>query len=134
MITPTDIACIVYRDCEPLGLSRVPDGCTLAGPLEDERCVIHVKEQQTGKYWRNSFVEVNLCVPDLRTMAAEADTIRLGELEHAVQRLWGDGLADTYDGTPYHYQLHTLSVQEDRALRCHFVSARLLFEVLNVME
>lgn len=129
MITSSDIANIIYRDCKAFGIDIVPFGETLTGELESECIVIHSKKQQPGKYWKKSFVEVNLCVPDLKEN--EANTIRLNELEReAMERL--DDVVSSYDGTSYRYSIESIGTEEDTALKCHYVNARLLFEVLNV--
>ena len=40
MIVTTDIANILYRDCQPFGISIVPHGKKLMGELKSERIVI----------------------------------------------------------------------------------------------
>ena len=85
MIVTTDIGNILYRDCKAFGIDIVPDGETLTGELKSERIVIHTKKQQPGKYWKKSFAEVNLCVPNLSEN--EANTIRLNELERKADKL-----------------------------------------------
>lgn len=128
MIGTTDIANILYRDCKVFGIGIVPQGKTLVGKLESERIVIHAKKQQPGKYWKKSFAEVNLCVPDLSEN--EANSIRLQELEReAENRLDTVG---SYDGTTYRYSIESIGTEEDTALKCHYVNVRILFEVLNV--
>jgi hypothetical protein len=79
MIVTTDIANILYRDCKSFGIDIVPHGKKLTGAIKSERIVIHAKKQQPGTYWKKSFVEVNICVPDLKE--GEANTIRLNERE-----------------------------------------------------
>ena len=96
MIVTTDIANILYRDCKSFGIDIVPHGKKLTGAIKSERIVIHAKKQQPGTYWKKSFVEVNICVPDLKE--GEANTIRLNELEKQAQRLF-DGVTGRYDGT-----------------------------------
>ena len=69
MITTSDIADILYRDCNQFGIEaiyrkgNVPE--VTGGKLSTERIVILPKPQQPGKQWLKDFVEVNLCVPDL---------------------------------------------------------------------
>lgn len=128
MITSTDIANILYRDCGAFAIAIVPDGETLVGELKDERIVIHSKSQQPNTYWKKSYVEVNLCVPDLKDTA---DTIRLNELQREAQEVLGN-VAGVYDGTAYRYSIDTSGMEEDSTLKCHYVNVRLLFEVLNV--
>ena len=129
MIVTTDIGNILYRDCKAFRIDTVPDGETLTGKLKSERIVIHVKKQQTDKYWKKSFVEVNLCVPDLKE--GEANTIRLNELERKANKLFND-VVNTYDSTRYRYSIDSIGTEADTALKCHYVNVRILFEVLNV--
>ena len=129
MIVTTDIANILYRDCKAFGMDIVPDGETLTGELKSERIVIRTKKQQPGKYWKKSFAEVNLCVPD--SSGNEADTIRLNELERKAGRLLDD-VAGTCDGTTYRYSIGSIGTEADTALKCHYVNVRILFEVINV--
>lgn len=128
MIVTTDIANILYRDCKVFGIDIVPQGKTLTGKLNSERIVIHAKKQQPGKYWKKSFAEVNLCIPDLSEN--EANSIRLQELEREAMKRF-DAVGD-YDGTTYRYSIESIGTEEDTALKCHYVNVRVLFEVLNV--
>ena len=129
MIVTTDIANILYRDCKSFEIDIVPSGETLMDELKSERIVIHTKKQQPGKYWKKSFAEVNLCVPDLSEN--EANTIRLNELERETNKLF-NGVVSSYNGTTYRYSIESISIEADTALKCHYVSVRILFEVLNV--
>ena len=91
--------------------------------------VIHTKKQQPGKYWKKSFAEVNLCVPNLSEN--EANTIRLNELERKAGKLLDD-VVSTYDSTTYRYSIESIGTEADTALKCHYVNVRILFEVINV--
>lgn len=97
--------------------------------MKYEKIVIHVKKQQLGTYWKKSFVEVNLCVPDLKE--GEANTIRLNELERQAMKRFDD-VVSTYDGTTYRYSIDSIGTEADIALKCHYVNVRILFNVLNV--
>ena len=129
MIVTTDIANILYRDYKSFEIDIVPSGETLMDELKSERIVIHTKKQQPGKYWKKSFAEVNLCVPDLSEN--EANTIRLNELERETNKLF-NGVVSSYNGTTYRYSIESISIEADTALKCHYVNVRILFEVLNV--
>ena len=109
MIVTTDIGNILYRDCKAFGIDIVPDGETLTGELKSERIVIHTKKQQPGKYWKKSFAEVNLCVPNLSEN--EANTIRLNELERKADKLLDD-VVSTYDGTTYRYSIESIGAED----------------------
>lgn len=128
MITTTDIANILYRDCQKFKISVIPFGMDITKKLKSPCVKIHSKRQQTEMYWNKSFVEVNLCIPDFSE--SEADTVRLNELE---QKAWTilDDVTDSLKGVHYHYGIHSTAIEEDKALGCHYVNVRLLFEVLN---
>lgn len=129
MIVTTDIADILYRDCKALGIVIVPFGKTLTGELEEERITIHVKGQTPSKYWEKCFCDVNLCVPDLGVKIA--NTLRLKDLERKAKELF-KSVTGEFDGTRYNYEIDTIHIEADTALKCHFVNCRILFNALNV--
>ncbi len=129
MIVTTDIADILYRDCKALGIGIVPFGKTLTGELEEERITIHVKGQTPSKYWEKCFVEVNLCVPDLGVNIA--NTLRLKDLERKAKELF-KSVTGEFDGTRYNYEIDSIHIEADTALKCHFINCRILFNALNV--
>lgn len=132
MITTADIADILFEKCKALGTEvfrrgAIPDGC-----VKKERVVILPKEQSPETYWQKSFVEVNICVPDIGNGVANIS--RLQELERLAKRLF-NGAAGEYDSSYYAYDISSISgINRDEALKCHFVNVRILFQVLNVME
>ncbi len=130
MIVTTDIADILFRDCKSLGIDIVPFGKTLTEELTDERITIHVKGQTPEKYWEKCFCEVNLCVPDLSP--TESNYPRLKALERKAKEKFRS-VTDTFDGTRYLYEVDTITIEADTALKCHFVNCRLLFNVLNTI-
>lgn len=129
MIVTTDIADILYRDCKAFGIDIVSFGKTIMGELKDERITIHVKGQTPSKYWEKCFVEVNLCVPDLGVNIA--NTLRLKELERKAKELF-KSVTGEFDGTRYNYEIDTIHIEADTALKCHFINCRILFNALNV--
>ena len=129
MIVTTDIADILYQDCKAFGIEIVPFGKTINGELKDERITIHVKGQTPSKYWEKCFCEVNLCVPDLGVKIA--NTLRLKELERKAKELF-KSVTDEFDGTRYNYEIDTIHIEADTALKCHFINCRILFNALNV--
>lgn len=129
MIVTTDIADILYRDCKAFGIGIVPFGKTLTGDLKGERITIYVKGQTPSKYWEKCFCDVNLCVPDLEVNIT--NTLRLKELERKAKKLFRS-VTGTFDGTRYHYEVDTIHIEADTALKCHFVNVRILFNALNV--
>ena len=130
MIVTTDIADILYRDCNAFGIEIVPFGKTLNGELKDERITIHIKGQTPSKYWEKCFCEVNLCVPDLGVDIA--NTLRLKKLERKAKELF-KSVTGEFDGTMYNYGVDTIHIEADTALKCHFINCRLLFNVLNTI-
>ena len=129
MIVTTDIADILYRDCKVFGIEIVPFGKTLTGELKGERITIRVKGQTPSKYWEKCFCDVNLCVPDLGMNIA--NTLRLKELERKAKELF-KSVTGEFDGTRYNYEIDTIHIEADTALKCHFVNCRILFNALNV--
>ena len=127
MITSTDIANILYKDCQVFGLNVFQNGNIPDGEIENERITIHTKQQSIEPYWNKGFVEVNFCVPD---MNGKANLIRLGELERDAVYLLED--VGEHDGSHYRYSVYSHGVEEDVPMRCHYINVRLLFEVLNV--
>lgn len=130
MIVTTDIADILYRDCKAFGIEIVSFGKTLIDELKDERITIHVKGQTPSKYWEKCFCDVNLCVPDLGVKIA--NTLRLKELERKAKELF-KSVTGEFDGTRYNYEIDTIHIEADTALKCHFINCRLLFNVLNTV-
>ena len=129
MIVTTDIADILYRDCKAFGIDIVPFGKTLTGEIKGERITIHVKGQTPSKYWEKCFCDVNLCVPDLGL--GIANTLRLKELERKAKKLFRS-VTGEFDGTRYNYEIDTIHIEADTALKCHFINCRILFNALNV--
>ena len=129
MIVTTDIADILYRDCKAFGIDIVPFGKTLTGDLKEERITIHVKGLTPSKYWEKCFCDVNLCVPDLGV--GIANTLRLKELERKAKGLF-KSVTGEFDGTRYNYEIDTIHIEADTALKCHFVNCIILFNALNV--
>lgn len=129
MIVTTDIADILYRDCKAFGIDIVPFGNTLTGELKEERITIHVKGQTPSKYWEKCFCDVNLCVPDLGINIA--NTLRLKELERKAKEIF-KSVTGEFDGTRYNYEIDTIHIEADTALKCHFINCRILFNALNV--
>lgn len=130
MIVTTDIANILYKDCEAFGMEvyqsgNIPDEDK---ELSSERVIIIAKSQSPEAIWKKGFVEVNLCVPD---MDGKANLIRLQELERKAQEVLDDVVGE-FDGSSYYYSIDQIGTEADTALKCHYVNVRLLFQVLNV--
>lgn len=128
MITTTDIANILYRDCKSFGMNTYQKGNIPMGEVTEERVIIRTRTKTPEKYWEKGFIEVNLCVPDLKD--GVANLIRLNELEReAEQKLkYSSG---AYDDTRYRYSIDTVGIESDSSLRCHYVNIKILFEILN---
>lgn len=129
MIVTTDIGNILYRDCKAFGIKVYQKGNIPSGEVTTERVIIRTKSQSPETYWKKGFVEVNLCVPDIKPDTA--NLIRLGELERQASSILND-VVSTYDGTRYRYSIDSIGTEADTALKCHYINVRILFEVLNV--
>ncbi len=135
MITPQTIGNILYRDCKVLGIQPINvvfpgDNSSeiKAGEVTEQRIVIHVKSQKPGTYWRKSYNEINILIPRI---ADKPDRITAEEMEQRAQDVFED-VVGSFNGVTYKYTIDSLGTMTDSALRCEYVNARVLFEVLNV--
>lgn len=129
MITTSDIVDILYGICAAFEMDVYRKGYIPDGVVSSERVVILPKEQSTQTYWKKSFVEVNICVPDVSD--GVADLARLQELERQAQIVF-ESAADEYDASHYRFAISSIDgVNRDENLKCHYVNVRLLFDVLN---
>lgn len=131
MITSTDAANIIFRDCKPFDLPRYQGGNVPDGKVENGgRIVIHSKQQTPGGRWMKNYVEVNIVIPD--TPNGKANLVQLNAYEREARiRLNG---SDTYDGTIYRYWVDSTSILQNEQLKSHYVNARVLFQAMNTLE
>ncbi len=102
----------------------VPDGY-----VESERIVLHVKQSSVETYFDRCFVEVNYAVPDI---GDAPDAAGLRDAERALAGFLGETHVGKSDGTWYRFSLMSHQVLKSE-LHCHYVNARVLFEILNVI-
>ena len=132
MITTSDIVDILYGVCAPLKMDVFRKGYIPDGAVVKERVVILPKNQTPETFWKKSYVEVNICVPDISD--GVANIARLQEVERLAAKVFV-GYAGEYDDSYYAYSIDSISgLNKDDSLKCHYVNVRILFEVLNVME
>ncbi len=129
MIGVSDIGNILYRDCGAFRLDVFQKGNIPKGGIKAERIVIYPKAQSPDVIWKESYVEVNLCVPDIED--GTANLIRLHELEAKAHDILGDAVG-SYNGSDYAYHIDSVGVERDEDMRCHYVNVSILFEVLNI--
>ncbi|MCH4242251.1 MAG: hypothetical protein LKF81_10195 [Prevotella sp.] len=139
MIVTTDIEDIILAACQGFGISKTTTETpivddTMNSGLTEEMIIIHAKAQQDGKYWLPSFVEVNVCVPDLRdeNNHLNRNRNRLNTLERMAEEIFLKSVAGVHDGTSYTYSRYSIGIEADSNFKCHYVNCRLLFNVLNV--
>ena len=129
MITTSDIVDILYCVCAAFEVDIYRKGYIPYGIVKCERVVILSKDQTPQTYWKKSFIEINICVPDIRDGVANLE--RLQTLERKAQRVFATK-AGEYDTSSYQYSIESISgVNRDESMKCHYVNVRLLFEVLN---
>lgn len=128
MMLTEDIANALFKDCRILGIPTYRKGNIPKGEITEDRVVILPKNQTTETYWRKCFVEVNLCTPDLAD--DQANLWRLDELEKAAYDVFDD-VVGRYGEDTYRYSISSIGIEQDEAMKCHYVNVRLLFEVLN---
>ena len=128
MITQSEVVDILYLKCLQYGIEVYRKGNLPDGEMSEERIVILPKTITSETYWKKCFVEINFCVPNNND--GKAGLIRLAELERIVNKtMKGTGM---WDETRYKYKIDTTGIEEDADLKCHYVNARVLFEILNV--
>ncbi|MGI6814605.1 hypothetical protein ACFX5L_09055 [Bacteroides sp. KG123] len=130
VITPADIANIIYAECHTFGIKRYPDGKTHKGEVSNEFIVIHSKRQLEGDKWDSSIVEVNFFLPNLPS--GDANTIRIEEIERQAKSFFVKYRTGLFDGIRYRYYRESMGREYDEELRCHYVNVRLIFETINV--
>lgn len=126
MITTSEIGDIIYKDCERFGIKRYRFGNIPESVVTSERIAIYVKTMTPDDYWKSVFVNVNFCVPDKKGVA---NLSRLKELEREASTLERTGM---FDGTSYTYSISSIGIEQDTALKCHYVNVRLRFDALNI--
>lgn len=124
MIVTGDVATILVRDCEKLGITTYRKG--YVPESTSERIIVIAKPQLDGTYWRKGFVEVNMMVPDVKGVA---NLSRLNQLERIAKGHFES--VGEYDGTTYSYSIESIGQEEDTSLKCHYVNVRILFQTLN---
>lgn len=138
MITTSDIATILYKDCKAFGITNIYKAPNIPiGDKDDpnepkvttERITIHVKKETLDKIWRKSFVEVNLVVPNLRD--GKANLSRTTELDRMAHDILDD-VYGVFDGSKYIYSVCSTETIEEAGIKCNYVNVRVLFQVLNV--
>lgn len=131
MITTTDAANILYKDCAIFGMPVFQEGNVPDGFVDGSgRVVIHAKEQSSDSIWKKGFIEVNLFVAN--TKKGKADLIRLNELERLAIKSFKD--TNVFDGTTYKYVVASTRTFENKDLKAHYINVKVLFKVLNTME
>ena len=132
MITTSDIVDILYKDFSSFGKEIYRKGNIPSGVVKKERVVILPKDQTPETYWKKSFVEVNICVPDLKEGVANLS--RLQEIERRVVAECSSRVGEFKD-SHYSYGISSVTgLNKDSDMKCHYVNVRLFFEVLIVNE
>lgn len=129
MIASTDTEDIMYRDCVSyFGLPTYHKNNIPAGEVTEARVTVGAKYQQRSGDWLNNFVEVNISVPDKQ---GQQDIDVLQEYERMAKAVF-KRVSGEYDGDTYRYSWESIGIEEDAQFRCHYVNARIYFEVLNI--
>lgn len=119
---------ILYRDCAVFGLPVNHEWEKLSGKVRKECIVIAPHKMDDDTYWNTCFVEVNFLVPDTRS--GNRDKQRLDALEDSVRDLLKS--SGTFGGCSYSYECISTGQEREPDLGCHYVNAKIKFDVLNV--
>lgn len=130
MIGTTDIANLLYKACTKKGIEVYQYGNIPRGEVTTPRVTIHVKSGSDETWWRKGFAEVNFNIPDLED--GTADLITLGEYERDAWKLLK--FTDVFDDTTFQFKVSSTEVMQDTQFKCHYVNARVLYRVINVIN
>jgi hypothetical protein len=131
MIGVSDIGNILYADCKRIfSLPCFQRGNVPQGEITTDRIIIYPKVQQDISIWKESFVEVNICVPDIAPDTA--NLVRLNEVER-IAREHLKYKCSEYDNTLYRYKIDTIGLEQDQEMKCHYVNISILFETINTL-
>ncbi len=130
MIVAGDIENILCDDLSTFGITVYRNGTMPEGKVTEERIVIIPESLKDDVYWKKCMVEVRICVPDIQHEGIPiADKERLGVLERQANMMES---VSSYDNSTYLYSVSETSQEREPELDCHYVSVKLLFEILNV--
>lgn len=125
-----DIESILFGDLSTFGITVYKNGTMPEGKVTEERIVIIPESLKDDVYWKKCNVEVRICVPDIQSGdILVADKERLGVLERQAGTMES---VSSYNDSTYLYSVSEISQEKDAELECHYVSVKLLFEILNV--
>lgn len=130
MITIGNIEDILFNDMNFFGIATYKKDAITEGKVTEERIVILPGKMRSGTYWSKTFVDVNLCIPDIKIgNVLMADKLRLAHFERLCSDVESVG---EYDNTHYSYSVYSVGQESDPELGCHYVNIKLLFKILNV--
>lgn len=130
MIATSTIKNILYKDCQGLGIKNVYHGDNMpTGKITEKRVVLHVHRNGEGNYWRKVFVDVNVCIPELRD--GIGDMVEMEKAEKAALAYFKPKRVGKTDNMTYTYSYFDHGIEYDEQLRCHYCNIKLLFKILN---
>ena len=131
-LTTSDIRIICKRIVGSLGIEVCfPEELPL-GAIASDRAVIVASSDDLGKYWGKCIVSLSIMVPDVCPKVANMS--KLSSYERKVQDIFVDGIAGEYGDDSYLIELQSIGIDNASDVRCHFVNAKLMFNVLNVIK
>lgn len=98
-------------------------------PITENRCVVLCNQDSPDTYWETFSAFVNLCVPDKN---GTADTKTLEELESMGKAMFKDIPPAQIGDEWYFIMISRVTKEEDTNLKCHYISIKLNFKILNV--
>lgn len=128
MVVTGDISNYFYTQLASFAIPIYQRGNIPEGEVTSERITIYAMELTSERIWQKCYVNINFEVPDLKD---RADLVRLQALEQSAKTFFEDK-SFTMNSNMCSYTLDSLSIEEDKPLRCHYVNARILFKILNV--
>lgn len=131
MISTYNIGNIIFAHCRQFGINDMVQLPSMpVGEVTKERIVITTKQSQISSPWIRTFVEVNLCVPELKNGLANDG--RLSALNDVAMELFKQYQVGEYNDTPYRFAWDSIQVVHDEQIRVHYVNIRVLFSYKNL--
>ena len=131
MITEGKIADYIYARCKKFGIAEVYQwGNIPNGVVKKPRVTVQAKAQKEGKYWFDSFVEVNVCYPYL----TENGVAPLNQIDNATikaNELFGKHV-DRIDDDWIAFEIDSRNRIKDESLKCYYLNLHIRFKVLNI--
>lgn len=126
-MTKSDIEKIMYDRCLAFGYEVYLPGSMQYQSQEsqEERIVILVGKTRPSRYWEETDVRINWCVPDINDEKSASCDLA----EDALKSLYY-GIGE-FEGKVFRYKKDSTDTSEDKDNKCHVANLTLRFQYQN---